>query len=88
MELVERVHFYGAKISMELIGIFPEGYTVSDGCSIMGWATGHEITREAMEAVQGGLCGTGCCRSGGLRLRCHSDSLQATLSRWHSFSPP
>ena len=30
MELVERVHFYGAKISMELIGIFPEGYTVSD----------------------------------------------------------
>lgn len=49
MELVERVHFYGAKISMELIGIFPEGYTVSDGCSIMGWATGHEITRDAME---------------------------------------
>ena len=49
MELVERVHFYGAKISMELIGIFPEGYTVSDGCSIMGWGEGHEITREAME---------------------------------------
>ena len=52
MELVERVHFYGAKISMELIGIFPEGYTVSDGCSIMGWATGHEITREAMETFK------------------------------------
>ena len=52
MELVERVHFYGAKISMELIGIFPEGYTVSDGCSIMGWATGHEITHEAMEAFK------------------------------------
>lgn len=52
MELVERVHFYGAKISMELIGIFPEGYTVSDGCSIMGWATGREITREAMEAFK------------------------------------
>ena len=52
MELVERVHFYGAKISMELIGIFPDGYTVSDGCSIMGWATGHEITREAMEAFK------------------------------------
>ncbi len=49
MELVERVHFYGAKISMELIGIFPEGYTVSDGCSIMGWGEGHEITHEAME---------------------------------------
>ena len=49
MELVERVHFYGAKISMELIGIFPEGYTVSDGCSIMGWGVGHEINHEAME---------------------------------------
>ena len=49
MELVERVHFYGAKISMELIGIFPEGYTVCDGCSIMGGPGGHEITREAME---------------------------------------
>ena len=49
MELVERIHFYGAKASMELIGIFPEGYTVSDGCSIMGWGEGHEITREAME---------------------------------------
>ena len=49
MELVERVHFYGAKISMELIGIFPDGYTVSDGCSIMGGPGGHEITREAME---------------------------------------
>ena len=52
MELVERVHFYGAKISMELIGIFPEGYTVSDGCSIMGWATGHEITQEAMQTFK------------------------------------
>ncbi len=49
MELVERIHFYGAKASMELIGIFPEGYTVSDGCSIMGWGEGHEITRQAME---------------------------------------
>ena len=49
MELVERIHFYGAKASMELIGIFPEGYAVSDGCSIMGWGEGHEITREAME---------------------------------------
>ena len=49
MELVERIHFYGAKASMELIGIFPEGYTVSDGCSIMGWGEGHEINHEAME---------------------------------------
>ena len=52
MELVERIHFYGAKASMELIGIFPEGYTVSDGCSIMGWGEGHEIPREAMEAFK------------------------------------
>ncbi|MCR5784012.1 MAG: FAD-dependent oxidoreductase [Eubacterium sp.] len=49
MELVERIHFYGAKASMELIGIFPEGFTVSDGCSIMGGPGGHEITHEAME---------------------------------------
>ncbi len=49
MELVERIHFYGAKASMELIGIFPMGFTVSDGCSIMGGPGGHEITREAME---------------------------------------
>ncbi len=52
VELTERVHFYGAKISMELIGIFPDGYTVSDGCSVMGWFPGHEITREAMEAFK------------------------------------
>ena len=52
MELVERIHYYNAKISMELIGIFPEGYTVSDGCSIMGWGEGHEITKEAMEAFK------------------------------------
>lgn len=48
-ELTERIHFYGAKASTELIGIFPNGYTVSDGCSIMGWAEGHEINHEAME---------------------------------------
>ena len=41
MELVERIHFYGAKASMELIGIFPEGYTVSDGCSIMAVSYTH-----------------------------------------------
>ncbi len=49
MELAERIHFYGAKASMELIGIFPMGFTVSDGCSIMGGPGGHEITHEAME---------------------------------------
>jgi 2,4-dienoyl-CoA reductase-like NADH-dependent reductase (Old Yellow Enzyme family) len=52
MELVERIHFYGAKASMELIGIFPDGYTVSDGCSIMGGPGGHEITKEVMESFK------------------------------------
>jgi 2,4-dienoyl-CoA reductase-like NADH-dependent reductase (Old Yellow Enzyme family)/thioredoxin reductase len=52
MELVERIHFYGAKASMELIGIFPDGYTVSDGCSIMGGPGGHEITHEVMESFK------------------------------------
>lgn len=48
-QLARRIHFYGAKAYMELIGIFPEGYTVCDGCSIMGGPGGREITREAME---------------------------------------
>jgi 2,4-dienoyl-CoA reductase-like NADH-dependent reductase (Old Yellow Enzyme family)/thioredoxin reductase len=52
MELVERIHFYGAKASMELIGIFPDGYTVSGGCSIMGGPGGHEITKEVMESFK------------------------------------
>lgn len=47
-ELAERIHYYGAKASMELIGIFPDGYTVSDGCSIMGWGEGREIPVEKM----------------------------------------
>jgi 2,4-dienoyl-CoA reductase-like NADH-dependent reductase (Old Yellow Enzyme family)/thioredoxin reductase len=35
-ELAERIHFYGAKCTMEFIGIFPDGYTVSDGALILG----------------------------------------------------
>ena len=46
MELVERIHFYGAKGLHGAHRHLPEGYTVSDGCSIMGWGEGHEITRK------------------------------------------
>ncbi|MDR2355936.1 MAG: FAD-dependent oxidoreductase [Clostridiales Family XIII bacterium] len=42
-DLVERIHFYGAKCTMELIGVFPDGYTVCDGCSIMGGPAGRFI---------------------------------------------
>jgi 2,4-dienoyl-CoA reductase-like NADH-dependent reductase (Old Yellow Enzyme family)/thioredoxin reductase len=41
-EMAERIHFYGAKCTMEIMGIFPEGYTVCDGAPIMGGpGTGH-----------------------------------------------
>lgn len=54
-ELSERIHYYGAKASMELIGIFPDGYTVSDGCSIMGSPpVGREIPVEEMEKFKQG----------------------------------
>ncbi len=50
VDMVERIHMYGAKCTMELIGVFPDGYTVSDGCSIMGSPPiGREITKEDME---------------------------------------
>ena len=50
VDLSERIHLYGAKCTMELIGVFPEGYTVSDGCSIMGSPpVGREIPKEKME---------------------------------------
>lgn len=43
-ELAERIHFYGAKASMELIGIFEEGYVASDGGLLMdGMTPGREI---------------------------------------------
>lgn len=43
-ELAERIHFYGAKASMELIGIFEEGYVASDGGLLMdGLTPGREI---------------------------------------------
>jgi len=43
-EMAERIHFYGAKASMELIGIFEEGYVASDGGLLMdGETPGREI---------------------------------------------
>ena len=49
-ELVERVHFHGAKCTMELLGILPDGWTVSDGCSVMGWAIGRgEAPRSVLD---------------------------------------
>jgi 2,4-dienoyl-CoA reductase-like NADH-dependent reductase (Old Yellow Enzyme family)/thioredoxin reductase len=49
-DLVERIHIYGAKCTMELIGFFPDGYTVSDGCSIMGSPPiGREAPKEVLE---------------------------------------
>ncbi|WP_426350332.1 FAD-dependent oxidoreductase [Alloiococcus sp. CFN-8] len=43
-ELAEQIHFYGAKASMELIGIFEEGYVASEGGLLMdGRTPGREI---------------------------------------------
>ncbi len=43
-ELAERIHFYGAKASMELIGIFEDGYVPSEGGLLMdGMTPGREI---------------------------------------------
>ena len=43
-ELAERIHFYGAKASMELIGIFEDGYVASSGGMLMdGMTPGREI---------------------------------------------
>lgn len=43
-ELSERIHFYGAKASMELIGIFDDGYVASEGGLLMdGMTPGREI---------------------------------------------
>ncbi|MEL7656521.1 MAG: hypothetical protein AAGU75_11510, partial [Bacillota bacterium] len=41
--LAERIHFYGAKASMELLGIFGDGYTVSGGARQMNGLPGKEI---------------------------------------------
>lgn len=48
-ELAERIHFYGAKASMELMGIFHDGYTVCDGAPQMNFEPGREIPIAEME---------------------------------------
>ncbi|MDF3002430.1 MAG: FAD-dependent oxidoreductase, partial [Bacillota bacterium] len=48
-ELADRIHFYGAKASMELMGIFHDGYTVSDGAPLMNFEPGREIPVKEME---------------------------------------
>lgn len=40
-DLADEIHMYGAKCTMELIGVLPDGWTVSDGCSIMGGPCGR-----------------------------------------------
>ena len=40
-DLADEIHMYGAKCTMELIGVLPDGWTVSDGCSIMGGPIGR-----------------------------------------------
>jgi len=51
-ELAARIHFYGAKASGELMGIFPDGYAVSDGARLMSGKPGREIPREKMEQIK------------------------------------
>jgi 2,4-dienoyl-CoA reductase-like NADH-dependent reductase (Old Yellow Enzyme family)/thioredoxin reductase len=48
-QLAQRIHFYGAKASMELMGIFPDGYTVVDSALQMNREPGREIPIEVME---------------------------------------
>lgn len=48
-ELAERIHFYGAKAFMELMGIFHDGYTVSEGAPQMNFEPGREIPVKEME---------------------------------------
>jgi len=58
-DMVERIHFYGAKCSMELIGFLPDDWTVSDGCSIMGWRMGRgEVPRSVLDRVKQGYFDT------------------------------
>ncbi len=54
-DLAERIHLYGAKCTMELIGVLPDGWTVSDGCSIMGGPVGRgEAPLEVLEQFKEG----------------------------------
>ena len=54
-DLSERIHLYGAKCTMELIGVLPDGWTVSDGCSIMGGPIGRgEAPLEVLDQFKAG----------------------------------
>lgn len=54
-ELAERIHFYGAKASMELIGIFDYGYTASNAGILMDGVTqGREIPISEMRRYKEG----------------------------------
>ena len=46
--LVEGIHYYGAKASMELIGVFYKCYRVSDGAPGMAEDSGYEIPIDEM----------------------------------------
>lgn len=54
-DLADEIHMYGAKCTMELIGVLPDGWTVSDGCSIMGGPVGRgEAPVEVLEQFKAG----------------------------------
>ena len=54
-DLAEEIHLYGAKCTMELIGVLPDGWTVSDGCSIMGGPVGRgEAPLEVLDQFKAG----------------------------------
>lgn len=53
-DLAERIHLYGARCTMELHGLLPDGYTCSDGNRIMGGpAIGREMPAEKIRAFVG-----------------------------------
>ena len=51
--LAERIHFYGAKASMELLCLFGDGYAVSDGAMQMNFEPGKEIPVSEMDKYKG-----------------------------------
>lgn len=58
-DMVERIHLYGAKCTMELIGVMPDGWVVSDGCSIMGGPPGRgEAPIEVLDSFKQGYVDT------------------------------
>ena len=55
-ELANRIHFYGAKASMELLGVFPEDYAVSDGARLLSGMPGRQVPVVRDGAFEGVLC--------------------------------